>query len=109
MNPLRIGRGLEQHLSLPLRQRLRRWWRTRVFKSGGQTSCKGNLAAAPGFPTPWLPRPSLSGEAKKLLQKIPADQLVFPKVADKETLLELPGHLDLFSGSRSAARALAQD
>ena len=43
------------------------------------------------------------------MQSFPAAQFVFPRGANREKLLQLPGHLDLFSGSRTAAAALARE
>ena len=58
---------------------------------------------------PWLPRRRLTAEAVALLTALPAEQFVLPhKDICLEELLRKPGHLDLFSGSRGAAKALAQ-
>lgn len=41
------------------------------------------------------------------LKKIPRSQFVLPRGASWDNLVSLPGHCDLFSGSRGAAKALA--
>lgn len=58
-------------------------------------------------PEPWLPRGLLSDEATALLDAVPSSQFVCPRGYMLEDIRHLPGHLDLFSGSRGAARALA--
>lgn len=57
---------------------------------------------------PWLKFPLLSPAACSLISSLPISQFVFPKGADKSKLLRQKGHLDLFSGQRGAARALAE-
>ena len=57
---------------------------------------------------PWNRFPLLSPTARALVAALPLSQFVFPKGADKQKLLGQQGHLDLFSGQRGAARALAE-
>ena len=92
----------------PLRERLRQeHWRTRVLKQRGDQSRK----SPPNFPlvSPWMPARRCKAAVREALNAFPLDQFVFPPKADKKKLLEKAGHLDLFSGSRSAARALAEE
>lgn len=82
-------------------------WRTRVLKKGLNQSRSSPL----NFPvaSPWLPSERCKAAVRRRLAELPLDQFVFPKNADKKKLLQTPGHLDLFSGSRGAARALAEE
>ena len=56
---------------------------------------------------PWLPRRKLTAVARNLLEALPAEQFVLPRGGKLNTLLDKPGHLDLFSGCRVAAQELA--
>eukprot|EP00438_Fugacium_kawagutii_P029903 Skav200720 [mRNA] locus=scaffold2650:194332:201147:- [translate_table: standard] len=92
------------------RRALRRLWHKKLLRTGRD---KGGFKETPPVAAsrsakPWLRFPSLTDHAAKLLSKIPANQFVFPRGADPMKLLRLQGHLDLFSGSRNAARALAE-
>lgn len=56
-------------------------------------------------------RRPLSGEAKSLLRALPEEYFVFPPgrtAAQRRALMSHPGCLDLFSGSRGLAKALAR-
>ena len=78
----------------------------------GKTRDKSRVVTPPVaalFSTPWLPGKKLSAKAHSLVKSFPAAQFVFPRGANREKLLQLPGHLDLFSGSRTAAAALARE
>lgn len=57
---------------------------------------------------PWLPKRRLDPSAVEFLKTIPTSQFVVPRSKKLDDLLWQPGHLDLFSGSRRAARALAE-
>lgn len=93
---------------VPVREHLRR---QRARTGFGKTRHKGCVVTPPvaaPFPTPWLSGRKLSAKASQLLNSLPASQLVFPRGANRAKLLQYPGHLDLFSGSRTAAAALAR-
>ena len=92
---------------LPPQQLARRWRRTRVSKSVNR-GCFGGKPAVANPASPWLPRRRLSSAATELLGNFAIDQFVLPKGASRDEIFKLPGHLDLFSGSRSAARAQAE-
>lgn len=57
---------------------------------------------------PWLPRIELEPALVDELKKFPEAQFVLPPGATLEDVIHLQGHLDLFSGSRVAARAQAK-
>ncbi len=59
--------------------------------------------------SPWLPRVRCPPAALKLLLILPESQFVFPPGVDRAQCLRYKGHLDLFSGSRASARALAAE
>eukprot|EP00438_Fugacium_kawagutii_P001255 Skav223451 [mRNA] locus=scaffold350:925896:940241:- [translate_table: standard] len=77
--------------------------RTRVTKG---KPVKNPPVPQPRF-SPWLPRRKLRSDCIEALKQIPRSQFVLPKGVSLETALQFPGHCDLFSGSRGAARALA--
>ena len=78
-------------------------------RSGLKQGRRGKSPVVASRPEPWLPRRLLTSAAKALLERLPRSQFVLPnKSADLDALLQKPGHLDLFSGSRGAARALAR-
>ena len=56
---------------------------------------------------PWLPHAKLTDRAQERLNQLPRSQFVLPRGATWEDLASMPGHLDLFSGCRIAAKALA--
>ena len=58
-------------------------------------------------PMPWMPRRRLTAAAAEALAVIPTSQFVLPSGFTWEEVGNLQGHLDLFSGSRGAARAVA--
>eukprot|EP00434_Breviolum_minutum_P030991 symbB.v1.2.027409.t1/scaffold2802.1/size122644/5 len=58
-------------------------------------------------PEPWRQRLQLSTLAMDLLGQIPRSQFVLPRGKSWEDVKNNVGHLDLFSGSRGAARSLA--
>lgn len=64
-------------------------------------------ARKPRAPEPWSRRAELPATAAELLAAIPASQFVVPKGRKLEDVINFAGHLDLFSGSRGAAKALA--
>eukprot|EP00438_Fugacium_kawagutii_P011481 Skav211699 [mRNA] locus=scaffold1535:189530:207134:+ [translate_table: standard] len=76
--------------------------RTRVNKG----RCKPPPVAR-ARPQPWMPRTRLTSECLDALRRIPVDQFVLPRGYSLEEVIGLSGHLDLFSGSRGAAKALA--
>ena len=93
---------------VPVRAQLRKHRGRTGFGRTKNNSCVVTPPVAAPFPTPWLPAQKLSEEARRLLATLPLNQFVFPRSADREKLLQRPGHLDLFSGSRTAAAALAR-
>ena len=58
--------------------------------------------------SPWLPQRCLSDGATALLLSLPDSQFIWPGGVRDENLLQQPGHLDLFSGSRRAPTALTK-
>ena len=73
-------------------------------RQGGKTKV---AVSPPAFRAePWMPADRLSDQALLLLERLPKSQFVFPRNCKDKTLTRR-GHLDLFSGSRGAARALA--
>lgn len=58
-------------------------------------------------PEPWRQRLQLSTAAMDLLGQLPRSQFVLPRGKSWEDVKNNVGHLDLFSGSRGAARSLA--
>lgn len=94
---------------VPEREKLRRH---RARTGLGITRDKSRVVTPPvaaPFSTPWLPGKKLSAKAHSLVKSFPVAQFVFPRGANREKLWQLPGHLDLFSGSRTAAAALARE
>ena len=90
-------------------QRRRAWQKQCSTRTGlGQNSVNPPVVATRFRAAPWMPSHSLTDSAQKFLRAVPREQFVFPAGCDEETLLKLPGHLDLFSGSRRAAAALAR-
>lgn len=63
--------------------------------------------AAPPPRKPWLPERRLDEAACTLLDRIPESQFCLPRGKTLKDIKQYAGHLDLFSGSRGAARALA--
>ena len=93
----------------PHLQRRRLWRQSRSGRTGlGLSSVKSPVVAPRFRAAPWMPTAQLSATAQRLLRAVPRGQFIFPSGSDPETLLTLPGHLDLFSGSRRAALALAR-
>ena len=82
----------------------------RTFRAGRAKakSSRPPSVAAPPRATPWLPRSQLTDEVRQLLSAFPASQFVLPRGKSLAECLTKAGHLDLFSGSRGAARALAR-
>ena len=90
-------------------QRRRAWQKQRSLRTGlGQNSVNPPVVATRFRAAPWMPSDVLTGTAQQLLRAVPREQFVFPAGCDEDALLKLPGHLDLFSGSRRAAIALAR-
>ena len=98
---------LQEADTFPPQQLAHRWRRTRVSKSVNK-GCFGGKPAVANPASPWLPRHRLSATATELLGRFSGDQFVLPKGAARDEILKFSGHLDLFSGSRSAARAQAE-
>ena len=93
----------------PRAQRRRAWQKQRSSRTGlGQNSVKPPVVATRFRAAPWMPSSGLTEDAQRMLRAVPLEQFVFPAVCDVQSLLKLPGHLDLFSGSRRAAIALAR-
>ena len=57
---------------------------------------------------PWLPRRRLTDTAVALLREVPRSQFVLPRGVKLDDVMQYPGHLDLFSGCRVAAKELAE-
>ncbi len=57
---------------------------------------------------PWMPDCKLPEKTVALLKEFPRDQFLLPAGKSFEEALTERGHLDLFSGSRGAARALCR-
>ena len=95
--------------ALALQQKLRKlsYSRKRPIRTGLHEGSLTRPPVASLKPTPWLPRRKLSTVSRELLLKIPRGQFVLPLGTTLDDISHLPGHLDLFSGSRGAARALA--
>lgn len=70
-------------------------------------SSRQSTLAAPR-PTPWLPRQQLPASLQEKLLRFPASQFVLPRGMTLKEAVKKAGHLDLFSGSRGAAKALAR-
>lgn len=77
----------------------------RTGRDGGRRN--RSVAAIRSF-EPWLPRRRLSASAVDLLRTIPRGQFVLPRGVKLDDVIHLPGHLDLFSGCRVAAKELAE-
>ena len=77
----------------------------RTGRDGGRRN--RSVAAIRSF-EPWLPRRRLSASAVELLHTIPRGQFVLPRGVKLDDVIHLPGHLDLFSGCRVAAKELAE-
>ena len=92
---------------LPPREEARRRWVKSVKKGGHQGSRLPPKSFSRRF-QPWMPRSQLSDEAKAALDVFPASQFVVPRGVSLDDIEHLPGHLDLFSGERGAARAVAE-
>ena len=97
--PLRLRKQLRAH-----------HWRTGLRKGVSGTKTGGRrlrppVAAVSG--SPWLPKTAPTRSAKRLLASLPRSQFVLPTGKTFAEVADLPGHLDLFSGSRGFARALA--
>ena len=89
--------------------RRRAWQKQHSSRTGlGQNSVKPPVVATRFRAAPWMPQWKLEADALQLLRAVPREQFVFPAGCDGDALLEFPGHLDLFSGSRRAAVALAR-
>ena len=82
------------------------YWRTRV---AGKIGTKFKSPPSAVSFSPWLPRVRCPPAALKLLLTLPESQFVFPPGVDRAQCLRYKGHLDLFSGSRASARALAAE
>ena len=82
-------------------------WRTRVSKMR-KRDCSSPPAAISAA-SPWLHVPSLSSEAVAALLDFDDSQFVYPKGVNRDKCRKRTGHLDLFSGSRAAAKALAEE
>ena len=93
---------------VPVRAKLRKHRARTGFGKARGNSCVVTPPVAAPFPTPWLSAQKLSATARRLVSSLPIGQFVFPRGSNREKLLQLPGHLDLFSGSRTAAAALAR-
>lgn len=76
----------------------------RTGRSKGRV--KPPVAAKPVF-EPWMPRAPLSPVAMELLSAVPRSQFVLPRGLTWDAVKNKPGHLDLFSGCRIAAKELA--
>ena len=92
---------------LSLRKQLRaRQWRTGFLGSG--TRGRRSKPPVAAFPvSPWLPKTALSSATEQLIRAIPRSQFVLPTGKTFEDVCHLQGHLDLFSGAKGFARALA--
>ena len=92
---------------LSLRKQLRaRQWRTGFLGSG--TGGRRSKPPVASFPvSPWLPKTALSSATEQLIRKLPRSQFVLPTGKSFEDVCHLQGHLDLFSGAKGFARALA--
>ena len=82
--------------------------RTKATRTGSGGSRRGPKPVASRRGEPWLPRKKLSGEAIQALEALPRNQFVLPPGAAFMDVIQRPGHLDLFSGCRGAAKALAR-
>ena len=80
----------------------------RLTRTGSGGSRRGPKPVASRRGEPWLPRKKLSGEAIQALEALPRNQFVLPPGAAFTDVIQRPGHLDLFSGCRGAAKALAR-
>lgn len=77
------------------------------FRTGrNKGRVKPPVAAKPVF-EPWMPRAQLSPVAMDLLSAVPRSQFVLPRGLTWDAVKNKPGHLDLFSGCRIAAKELA--
>lgn len=93
--------------SLDHRLRRRSYARKRSSRTGFHEGIVTKPPVATCKPTPWLARRKLPTDSRRLLERIPHGHFVLPTVMDLESALTFQGHLDLFSGSRGAAKALA--
>ena len=102
--PVYTAPGIADIQSLSDRELRRRSYFADRSRQGGKTKVAVSPPAA--RVEPWMPRTALSDRALELLSALPNSQFVFPRGTTDKTLRQR-GHLDLFSGSRGAARALA--
>lgn len=90
----------------PSERHLRRREASRRTRQG-KGSFAPPVAAVVSRGEPWLPCRKLSADVVAELSKFPPEQFVLPPGRTLVEALALPGHLDIFSGSRGAAKALA--
>ena len=90
-----------------VRERPRQEFLRTSRKGGAKGSVTSPVVAEKFRGEPWLPCGKTSATARALLQTCPADQFVLPKGLTLDQAIQRKGHLDIFSGSRGAAKALA--
>ena len=105
---LDLPSALQQKAELSPSVPLQPMSKTRPIRTGRDGGRRKPPVAAVVNPEPWLPRRLLSDSARSLLHQLPTDQFVFPFGVSREDCLAKPGHLDLFSGCRIAAKELAR-
>ena len=90
--------------------RRRAWFAGRARRTGSEKTVltKPPVATPTRRAEPWLDSRALSASALALLQQVPTSQFVVPAGKKLEDVLRKPGHLDLFSGCRIAAKKLAE-
>eukprot|EP00438_Fugacium_kawagutii_P007238 Skav211558 [mRNA] locus=scaffold2228:116375:121024:+ [translate_table: standard] len=81
---------------------------SRISRTPGAPDKPPVAASSPVPVQPWLRRAVLSAPAERLIGVLPSSQFVLPPGKTLEELRHYKGHLDLFSGSRGAAKALAK-
>ena len=81
-----------------------------ALKRSTRTGGRGNADTTPVTRRvePWIRAERLSSSCQQLLGSLPSAQFVVPAGKKLEELLKWQGHLDLFSGKRGAAKALAE-
>ena len=82
--------------------------RSQAARTGSELSRRNFHPVAKSRPEPWLPRERLTAAAAELLREFPRAQFALPPAATAAEIFDKPGHLDLFSGCRGAAKALAK-
>lgn len=90
--------------------RRRAWFAGRARRTGSEKTVltKPPVATPTRRAEPWLDSRALSASALALLQQVPTSQFVVPTGKKLEDVLHKPGHIDLFSGCRIAAKKLAE-